>query len=118
MPAGPEPMTAAFRPVFAWASNGTGGGGPPGGRRPAGRRLDLERDRRVEILVEHRLDDLVAGIAVAVADGDRLVDLVAPAVLLAGRRADPSEDRREGDRALEDPRRLAPVAFGVLLQER
>ena len=71
MPAGPEPMTATRRPVFG---------------------LDLERQRRIDALVEHRLEDLVAGVAVAVADGDRLVDLVAPAVLLARRRADPAED--------------------------
>ena len=60
-------------------------------RRP-GRRLALVRQRRVLALVEHRLEDLVAGVAMAVADGDRLVDLVAPAVLLARRRADPPED--------------------------
>ena len=71
MPAGPEPMTAALRPDA---------------------RLALERDRRVDAVVEHLLEDLVAGVAVAVADGDRLVDLVAPAVLLARRRADATED--------------------------
>ena len=60
-------------------------------------------------LVEHRLEDLVAGVAVGVADGDRLVDLVAPAVLLARRRADAAENARERDRPLEDPGRLAPV---------
>ena len=54
--------------------------------------LLLERHRRIDALVEHRLEDLVAGVAVRVADGDRLVDLVAPAVLLARRRADPPED--------------------------
>ena len=65
----------------------------PDDRGPAaGLRLDLERDRRILALVEHRLDDLVAGVAVRVADRDRLVDLVAPAVLLARRRADPAED--------------------------
>ena len=58
----------------------------------AGRRLDLERHGRVDALVEHRLEHLVAGVAVAVADGDRLVDLVAAAVLLARRRADAAED--------------------------
>ena len=85
---GPEPMT---------------------GRPAAALRLRLERHRRIDALVEHRLDDLVAGVAVGVADRDRLVDLVAPAVLLARRRADPAEDARERDRPLEDPRRLAPV---------
>ena len=59
------------------------------------------------LVVEHRLDDLVAGVAVRVADGDRLVDLVAPAVLLARRRADPAEHGRERDRPLEDPGRLS-----------
>ena len=96
MPAGPDPMTAARRPVFGCGSNGSGGSTP---------------------VVEHRLDDLVPGVAVAVADGDRLVDLVAPAVLLARRRADPAEHARERDRPLEDPGRLAPVALGVLLEE-
>ena len=70
MPAGPEPMTAAS---------------------PTAPDLLLERDRRIDALVEHRLEDLVAGVAVRVADGDRLVDLVAPAVLLARRRADAPE---------------------------
>ena len=96
MPAGPEPMTAARRPDVS---------------------LLLERDRRVDALVEHRLEDLVAGVAMAVADGDRLVDLVAPAVLLARGRADPAEDGRERDRPLEDARALAPVGLGVGLEE-
>ena len=94
-----------------------GRAGADDGRPPPALRLRLERQRRVDVLVEHRLEDLVAGVAMAVADGDRLVDLVAPAVLLAGRRADPAEDAREGDRPLEDPGRLAPVALGVLLEE-
>jgi hypothetical protein len=85
--------------------------------RPAGLRLDLERHRRVDLVVEHRLEDLVAGVAVRVADRDRLVDLVAPAVLLARRRADPAQHARERDRALEDPGALAPVRLGVGLQE-
>ena len=82
--------------------------GRPGaddGRPAAGWCLALERDRRVDAVVEHRLEDLVAGVAVAVADGDRLVHLVAPAVLLARRRADPAEHAGERDRPLEDPRR-------------
>ncbi len=99
------------------------GGAHPGragadDRRPAaGPGLRLERQRGVDPVVEHRLEDLVAGVAVAVADGDRLVDLVASAVLLARCRADPAEDARERDRPLEDPGRFAPVALGVLLQE-
>ena len=84
---------------------------------PAGRCLALERQRRVDALVEHRLEDLVAGVAVAVADRDRLVDLVAPAVLLARRRADPPEDGGERDRPLEDAGALAPVGLRVRLQE-
>ena len=40
------------------------------------------------------LEHLVAGVAVAVADGDGLLDLVAPAVLLARRRADATEHAR------------------------
>ncbi len=52
-----------------------------------------------------------------VADRDRLVDLVAPAVLLARRRADPAEDAGERDRPLEDPGGLAEVRLGVRLQE-
>ena len=99
-----------------------GGGHPrrPGaddGRSAPGLRLDLERDRWVHALVEHRLEDLVAGVAVGVADRDRLVHLVAPAVLLARCRADPAEDGREGDRPLEDPGRLPEVRLGVRLQE-
>ena len=96
MPAGPEPMTAARRP---------------------GRGLLLERQRRVDALVEHRPEDLVAGVAVAVADGDRLVDLVAAAVLLARGGADAAEHAGERDRALEDAHRLAPVGLGVRLEE-
>ena len=98
-------------------------GGHPGRPRaddrglPPGRRLALVRDRRVLALVEHRLEDLVAGVAVAVADGDRLVDLVAPAVLLARRRADAAEDAGERDRPLEDAGALAPVGLGVGLEE-
>src|SRR3990172_2545719 len=60
---------------------------------------------------------LVALVAVAVADGDGLLDLVAPAVLLAWRRADPTEDAGEGDGPLEDARRLAELAFRVGLEE-
>ena len=52
-----------------------------------------------------------------VADRDRLVDLVAPAVVLARRGADAAEHGGERDRPLEDPGRLAEVALGVLLQE-
>ena len=96
MPAGPDPITAARRPVGAWCSNGSGGS---------------------IALVQHRLEDLVAGVPVAVADGDCLVHLVAPAVLLAWRRADAPEDAREGDGPLEDARGLAPVGFGVCLEE-
>ena len=69
------------------------------------------------LVVEHRPDDLVARVAVRVADGDRLVDLVAAAVLLAGRRADAAQHGRERDRPLEDPGRLAEVGLGVGLEE-
>src|SRR6266550_1177942 len=93
------------------------GAGADHGRLAAGRGLALEGDRWVEIVVEHRLDDHVAGVPVRVADGDGLVNLVAPAVLLARRRTDPAENRRERDRPLEDPGRLAEVALGVLLEE-
>ena len=83
----------------------------------ARRRLQLEGDRRVDVLLEHLPQDLVAGVAMAVADRDRLVDLVAAAVLLAGRRADAAEDRGEGDRPLEDPDGLAELGLRVRLQE-
>ena len=53
----------------------------------------------------------------AIDDVHRLVHLVAPAVLLARRGADPAEHAREGNRPLEDPGGLAEVALGVLLQE-
>ena len=79
--------------------------------------LALEGQRRLGASGGLRLEDLVAGVAVAVADGDGLLDLVAAAVLLAGRRADAAEHRREGDGALEDARRLDEVALGVGLQE-
>ena len=79
-------------------------------------RLDLERHRRLDAH-RLRLEHLVAGVAVAVADGDRLLDLVAAAVLLARRRADAAEHARERDGALEDARRLDEVALGVRLQE-
>ena len=95
MPAGPEPMTATRLPV--------------GGLLVEGQRwLDAGR-----LGLQH----LVAGVAVAVADGDGLLDLVAAAVLLAGRRADAAEHRGEGDGALEDARRLDEVTLGVGLEE-
>ena len=83
----------------------------------ARRRLDLERHGRRCTPLACSLEHLVAGVAVAVADGDRFLDLVAPAVLLARRRADAAEHAREGDRALEDARRLDEVALRVGLQE-
>ena len=90
----------------------------PDHRHPlAGLRLELERHRRVDVLLEHLPQDLVAGVAMAVPDGDRLVHLVAPAVLLARRRADPAQDRGERDRPLEDAGRLAELALGVGLEE-
>ena len=91
-------------------------GADDGGATP-GRGLLLERQRRVDVLVEHRPQDLVAGVAVAVADRDRLVHLVAAAVLLARGGADAAEDAGERDRALEDAHRLAPVGLGVGLEE-
>ena len=86
-------------------------------RAPARGRLLFERDGRIDVLVQHGLEDLVAGVPVGIADGDRLVDLVAPAVLLARRRADAPEHRRERDRPLEDARALAPVTLRVRLEE-
>ena len=72
MPAGPAPMTATRLPVRADFSNGSGG-------------VDALR---------LRLQDLVAGVAVAVADRDRLVHLVAAAVILARGGADAAQDAR------------------------
>src|SRR5690349_13049582 len=69
------------------------------------------------MLIEHRLEDLVASVPMRVTDRDRLVDLVAAAVLLARRRAHSAEHRRERDRALEDARALAPVGLSVGLEE-
>ena len=91
--------------------------GADDGGAAAGRGLLLERQGRVEALVEHRPQDLVAGVAVAVADRDRLVHLVAPAVLLARGGADAAEDAGERDRALEDPHGLPPVGLRVRPQE-
>ena len=95
MPAGPEPMTATRLPDAGWTSNGTGA-------------FCAER---------LRLEHLVARVPVAVADGDGLLDLVPPAVLLAGRRAHPAEHARERDGPLEDARRLGEGALGVRLEE-
>ena len=86
-------------------------------RAPAGRGLLLERQRRVDALVEHRPQDLVARVAVAVADRDRLVHLVPAAVLLARGGAHAAEHAGERDRALEDAHRLAPVGLRVRLEE-
>ena len=94
-----------------------GGSGPDDGGAAAGRRLALERERRIDALVEHRLDDLVAGVAVAVADRDRLVHLVAAAVLLARGGAHAAEHAGERDRPLEDPGGFRPVRLGVGLEE-
>ena len=79
-------------------------------------RLDLERHGRLHAR-GLRLEHLVARVAVAVADGDRLLHLVPPAVLLARGGADAAEDAGEGDGALEDARRLDEGAFRVRLQE-
>ena len=78
--------------------------------------LRLERQRRLDALFLGRQDD-VTGVAVAVADGDRLVHLVAAAVLLARRRADSPKDRREGNRPFEDSCRLAEFALGIGFEE-
>ena len=83
--------------VTSWPGGGGSRGhlrraGADHGRRPV--RLLLERDRRVEVVVEHRLDDHVAGVAVGVADRDRLVDLVAPAVLSHGAQTRPGPTGR------------------------
>ena len=93
-----------------------GGPGADHGHALAGLGRGLERQRRLDAFLLRR-QDLVAGIAVAVADGDRLVHFVATAVILARRRADPAQDRREGDRALEDAGRLAELALRVGLEE-
>ena len=69
-----------------------------------------DRGRRVDF--QHP----IGAIAVAVANGDGGVDLLAAAVRLARRRADPAEDGWERQRALEDARRLLPVAQRVLLE--
>ncbi len=96
MPAGPDPTTATRLPRLRARSRTAAAGRC----RPSG----LARTT-------------VAGVAVAVADGDRLVHLVAAAVLLARGRADAAEDRGERDRPLEDARRLAELALRVRLEE-
>ena len=70
------------------------------------------RDRCGRVDLEHA----VRAVSMRVADRDGGVDLLAPAVRLAWRGADAAEDGREGKRALEDARRLLPVAQRVLLQ--
>src|SRR5215207_2391045 len=52
-------------------SGHAGRAGADHGSAAAGRGLLLERDGRIEVVVEHRLDDHVPGVAVRVADGDR-----------------------------------------------
>ena len=84
MPAGPEPMTAARLPLAGWT---------------------LERHGRLHAR-GLRLEHLVAGVAMAVADRDGLFHLVPAAVLLARGRADAAEHAGERDGALEDARRL------------
>ena len=64
-------MTATRLPDFGCISNGSGGSTSS---------------------LAHRQDHLVAGVPVAVADRDRLVHLVAAAVLLARGGADAAED--------------------------
>ena len=95
MPVGPEPMTATLL---------------------AGGRLLVEGQGRLDAL-RLGLEHLVAGVAVAVADGDGLLDLIAATVLFARRWAHPPERRGEGDGALEDARGLDEVAFRVGLEE-
>jgi hypothetical protein len=84
---------------------------------PARGGLAFEWDRRVDPVVQHRLEHLIAGISMAVADGDRLVHLVAPAVFFTGRRADPPQDAGERDGPLEDPGAFPPVRLRVGLEE-
>ena len=82
----------------------------------AGLGLGLEWQRRLDApLLRHQ--DNVPSVAVAVSNCDRLVDLVAAAMVLARRWADPAQDRREGDGPLEDAGRLAELALGVGLEE-
>ena len=79
--------------------------------------LQFEWHRWIEIFIPHCLQHLVAGVAVAVANRDRLVYLVATAVILAWRRADATEDAWEWNGAFEDARRLAELRLSVRLQE-
>ncbi len=76
----------------------------------------LERQRRLDAVLLRRKHH-VAGVAVAVPDGDRFVHFVAPAVVLARGGADAAQDRGERDGPLEDAGRLAELALGVGLEE-
>ncbi len=80
-------------------------------------RLQLERHWRIEIFVPHCLEHLIAGVAVAITNCDRLVNLVAAAVILAWCRADATEDAWEWNGALEDACRLAELRLCVRFQE-
>src|SRR5664280_2056871 len=94
---------------------GRGHAGRPGadhGHTLAGLGRSLEWQRRLDALFLRR-QDLVAGVAVAVSNGDRLVHFVAAAVVLARSRADAAQDRREGDRPLEDAGGLPELALRV-----
>ena len=64
--------------------------------------LQLKRHGWIEILVPHRLQHLVACVAVAIANRDRLVYLVAAAVIFTWCRADAAEHAWEWNGALED----------------
>ena len=80
-------------------------------------RLQLKWHRWIEILIPHCLQHLVASVTVAIANRDRLVYLVATAVVFAWRRADATEDAWEWNGALEDACRLAELRLCVRLQE-
>src|SRR5450759_3506002 len=98
---------------------GRGHAGRPGadhGHTFAGLGRGLERQRRLDPFLLRR-QDLVAGIAVAVSNGDGLVHFVASAVVLARSGTDAAEDRREGDGPLEDAGGLPELALRVRLEK-
>jgi len=89
----------------------------PAPNRPIATRLPvfgegLERQRRLDAALLRR-ENRVAGVAVAVPDGDGLVHLVAAAVVLARRRADAAKDGRKGMVRLKIRARLAELPLGV-----
>ena len=71
--------------------------------------LQFKWERWINVLVPHGLENLVARVAMAVANRDRFVNFIATAVVFARRWADTTKDAWEWNGALEDARRLTEL---------